>query len=396
MAELGTKAAQLLGLRLRRARLQRNWSQEGLCRGICAVSWLSKIEQGQAAASPEVLALLLDRLDLPHGGLTDGAPQLGEAVERQYELLFSGDEQALADAWPAFSALLPQLSYSLWCADALLLAAAHSRDVSAIDPSWAGLFDARQTALYLLLQGQARQASEWQPTDYFLLQAGIEAYEKGEYYAALPLLSQSYDRAARAGQAYLMLAAMSYTGNSYCNLLMPRQMEEAYTVARRLAVALGQTEMLETIEYNRASAQLEAGEYRQAHAYFSSLEQPGPMALHKLAVCCEKLGDRAGALRALDRAEQLTCDYPPPALAGAMLALVRFRLLHSDYLEQPAYGELLLGTFEELRRALPIGYATFHLPWVMEWYVARRQYKQAYQLACEFSGVNYLHTFPKN
>ena len=139
MAELGTKAAQLLGLRLRRARLQRNWSQEGLCRGICAVSWLSKIEQGQAAASPEVLALLLDRLDLPHGGLTDGAPQLGEAVERQYELLFSGDEQALADAWPAFSALLPQLSYSLWCADALLLAAAHSRDVSAIDPSWAAL-----------------------------------------------------------------------------------------------------------------------------------------------------------------------------------------------------------------------------------------------------------------
>ena len=31
-----------------RERLRRNWSQEGLCRGICAVSYLSKIEKGRA------------------------------------------------------------------------------------------------------------------------------------------------------------------------------------------------------------------------------------------------------------------------------------------------------------------------------------------------------------
>ena len=46
------------GAVIRRERLKRNWSQEGLCRGICAVSYLSKIEQGKTEASPEILRML--------------------------------------------------------------------------------------------------------------------------------------------------------------------------------------------------------------------------------------------------------------------------------------------------------------------------------------------------
>ena len=38
----------LFGFIIRRERVCRGWSQEGLCRGICAVSYLSKIEKGRA------------------------------------------------------------------------------------------------------------------------------------------------------------------------------------------------------------------------------------------------------------------------------------------------------------------------------------------------------------
>ena len=48
----------IAGLLIRRERLAHAWSQEGLCRGICGTSYLSKIEQGKAAASEEILALL--------------------------------------------------------------------------------------------------------------------------------------------------------------------------------------------------------------------------------------------------------------------------------------------------------------------------------------------------
>ena len=54
-----------VGTLIRRERLRQNLSQEGLCRGVCAVSYLSKIEQGKAAPSPEVTELLLHRLGVP-------------------------------------------------------------------------------------------------------------------------------------------------------------------------------------------------------------------------------------------------------------------------------------------------------------------------------------------
>ena len=58
------KGGDIAGLLIRQARLRLNWSQEGLCRGICAPSYLSKIEQGKASPSPEVTELLLRRLGL--------------------------------------------------------------------------------------------------------------------------------------------------------------------------------------------------------------------------------------------------------------------------------------------------------------------------------------------
>ena len=55
----------MIGMRIRRERIKRNWSQSGLCYGICAVSYLSKIEQGKMEVSEEILKLLLERLELP-------------------------------------------------------------------------------------------------------------------------------------------------------------------------------------------------------------------------------------------------------------------------------------------------------------------------------------------
>ena len=69
-----------VGFLLRRERLRRNWSQEGLCKGICTVSYLSKIEQGKAAASDELLGLLLKRMDLQWTG---GDRDLEETVMKR-------------------------------------------------------------------------------------------------------------------------------------------------------------------------------------------------------------------------------------------------------------------------------------------------------------------------
>ena len=74
-------SASFEGLIIRRERMAKSWSQDGLCAGICAVSYLSKIEKGKAGASREILALLMQRLEIVwHGG--EEAARAAELAER--------------------------------------------------------------------------------------------------------------------------------------------------------------------------------------------------------------------------------------------------------------------------------------------------------------------------
>ena len=143
-------------------------------------------------------------------------------------------------------------------------------------------------------------------------------------------------------------------------------------------------EDLRAMAYNRAATQVECGRYQEAYGYFSALERPRVMELHKLAVCCEGLGRTREALDALDRAETAPEEYPDRALCMEICGLVRRRLENPGYLRDPDYGAALMDVFHRCRRELPIGYAGFHLPWVLEWLTAGRQYKLAYELVREF------------
>ena len=109
--------------------------------------------------------------------------------------------------------------------------------------------------------------------------------------------------------------------------------------------------------------------------------------LHKLAVCCEALGRRDEALAAIDRvatARREERSEVSDELARKLCSLVRFRLENPDYLRRGEYGDALLDAFSRCRAELPIGFAAFHLPWVLEWHTANRQYRAAFELERDF------------
>ena len=93
------------GFIIRRERMRRDWSQDGLCRGICAASYLSKIEQGRVTASEDILRLLYERLSLPWYGGESAMSGLSERLGELYELAYSGEFEALNEE---LSALAPQ------------------------------------------------------------------------------------------------------------------------------------------------------------------------------------------------------------------------------------------------------------------------------------------------
>lgn len=376
------------GFIIRRERMRRDWSQDGLCRGICAASYLSKIEQGRVEASEDILRLLYERLELPWYGGESAMSGLSERLDELYELAYSGEFEVLREK---ISALAPQR-------DALLQSPA-APDIAVLEAAanWRGGTDAgvdagmeqylspRGLALLRLMQDRDAEAAAICPSALCSYWAGVAQYESGRSYtAAVENLQRAYSLAAGEGRARLMMLSRAYIGNCYCNQLDVENMEAHYTVAERLATALHDAGMLASIRYNRAATALETGDYESAYRYFSALEEPTAMALHKLAICCEKLGRRDEAFSALNRAAAVEDTHMPAGLAEEMLSLVRRRLENPDYLRDADYGAALLDCFERCRRELPIGYAGFHLPWLLEWYTANRQYKLAYELMNEF------------
>ena len=375
------------GFIIRRERMRRDWSQDGLCRGICAASYLSKIEQGRVEASEDILRLLYERLELPwYGG--ESAMSGLSGLDELYELAYSGEFEVLREK---ISALAPE--------NAALLQSPAAPDIAVLDAAanWRGGTDAgvdagmeqylspRGLALLRLMQDRDAEAAAICPSALCSYWAGVAQYESGRSYtAAVENLQRAYSLAAGEGRARLMMLSRAYIGNCYCNQLDVENMEAHYTVAERLATALHDAGMLASIRYNRAATALETGDYESAYRYFSALEEPTAMALHKLAICCEKLGRRDEAFSALNRAAAVEDTHMPAGLAEEMLSLVRRRLENPDYLRDADYGAALLDCFERCRRELPIGYAGFHLPWLLEWYTANRQYKLAYELMNEF------------
>lgn len=378
----------VVGFIIRRERMRRDWSQDGLCRGICAASYLSKIEQGRVEASEDILRLLYERLGLPWYGGEGALPALSERIDALYEQVYSGEFEALSEE---LSALAPQrdaLLQSPAAPDIAVLEAAanwHGGTDTGVDAGMEQHLSPRGLALLRLMQDRDAEAAAICPSALCSYWTGVAQYESGKSYtAAVENLQCAYSLAADEGRARLMMLSRAYIGNCYCNQLDAENMEAHYTVAERLAKALHDAEMLTTIRYNRAATALETGDYESAYRYFSALEEPTAMALHKLAICCEKLGRRDEAFSALNRAAAVEDTHMPAGLAEEMLSLVRRRLENPDYLRDADYGAALLDCFERCRRELPIGYAGFHLPWLLEWYTANRQYKLAYELMNEF------------
>ena len=376
------------GLLIRNARLEKNWSQEGLCHGICSVSYLSKIEQGKAEPSDEIAGALFARLGFNavlEKDFSDFAKKLSEDC---WEAVLSYD---FAGAQKLLSAAEDYKEKLLCCAfalDFMLLYELIKDDCEErpLLPVFEPYMNAEQLAFQRILQKKYDDAARLFPCAYTVFVCGKSAYTCGKALDAAELLQKAYDLAAAEGRAVIMLLSRMFLGNCCSNSGNIPAMLRHYAVAKRLAAALCDENSIRDISYNIASTQIEAGNYKEAYAYFSALENPRLMDLHKLAICCEKLGLKEEALAALRRAKGLAVpEYiDDPRLARNMLRLVRFRILNSGYLQSKIYRGLLFSVFEACRKSLPAGYAVFHLPWVLEWYASARQYRQAFELLRDF------------
>lgn len=373
------------GFVIKKERLRRNWSQEGLCKGICAVSYLSKIEQGKTEASEEILEALFKKLGISWLAKGKTLAEGREFIENWYEAVFSADIKKQEIYCEKAKSEFSCLENSELAPDFMLLRDFLSDGENALDERLEPCMDTRALAIQKLLKGEYYEAEKLYPSAFLYQRTGIDAYVRGDESTALEHLQKAYDLAAREGRARLMMLSKLFISNCYSNMADIEAMERHGKIAKRLALELGEEEYAETLDYNFAATKIETGDYEGAYAYFSNLKEPSAFSLHKLAICCEKLGKTEEALAAIEKEKEGKEEVPEyKSIADEACAIVRMRLENENYLSDEEYGARLLALFSRFRKEMPVGYARFHLPWVLEWYTANRRYKEAFELMKEF------------
>lgn len=393
----------LVGFRLREGRLRKNMSQEGLCRGICAVSYLSKIEQGRAEPGPDIVRLLFARLGVSYEDdplfLQESRALLHTLFEKHFrEEDCAAEEEELWRRGPRL--LQSPLCLTYWLARAFR--GQEPEEAYAALTPYAEYMDDDVRFLYELLRAHLtpfeegmqalRRAESLNPCSRVSYTAAGLLFGSGKYQEALRCCTQGYTRAAGEGCIPMMREISFLEALCYANLFQHTLMLRAFD--RTSALSQGDPEMLTRIDYNIGASFLEKGRFAEAlprlldaeRRYRDPTMHTGKdsrcMVFHKLAICCRELSHQEEARKWLAQAQS---ELPGlPEIYGRMLRLIELRLL-PQYNLNDEYFTLLQSLCAELGDALHHGYRQFHALFLMEALVARRRYREAYLLARELN-----------
>lgn len=391
--------SKFIGALIRRERLRRNLSQEGLCKGVCAVSWLSKIEQGKAEAGEDVLRPLLERLGIQYETDPDFLAKAEQIVEENYALHFSNrtEPPELAEKLEWLLQNQTRCAASPCFLDVLLLEAERNDTLPPELAEFASVMNGRQYAMYLYLrlrlngEDTAEELLRLSPRAYYTYVVACRRLENGKFLAAYGLYQRTYELAAREGEPLLMAQAQLGLGGCASADGDWAAMLEHYRTGRKLLQAVGDPDgAISVIDYNTAATYLDLGQPERALPLLESVGPRDALCCHKLAIALERLGRREEALEAVNKGRELEADSTAQPAIREMLDLVAYRLEHPGYLKDRAYSALMEDTFALLRRTMPAGFVRFHLPYYLEVLEAERRYKEAYRLVLELSDLSWV------
>ena len=449
---MNNNQARYAALLLKTRRKQKGWSQESVCKGICAVSYYSKIESGNVTPARSILKDLADALEMElpefeteesckdelHAGsqrknsLKTETPDLttektASKPESTRQASSSVSPQEIADLWQllrrghtvqAQEQFSEKLVPGSICSSARIVPHpelfdfAHpcSLDVLLL-MSLFGLFDLfsvfdpeelypclnnEQKAVCSLIAKDFDRAAFYCQEGWILLMAAFGRYQARQSdYQVLLRLEKAYDQAATEGYPYLMASASHIMGIVCANILDHPGAKEYFHRTYRLFNELNDEESLDQVRYNLGCLALEEGNALQALQWLEQVKSPSVMDLQKQVICLEWLGRKEEALLKMNLYKEANHAGWDPKLVDQIFELSRIRLCQSDWIHQEAYGKLLLDVYQELTRThTHKGFAQFHLPWVIQYLKANRQYAKAAAILENFPGKP-LFTLPE-
>lgn len=389
-----------IGYLIKYNRLKLNYSQEGLCKGICAVSYLSKIENGSAEPSPEIIDQLFKALNINY--LRD------EILFSKYKsLLFNffdktfhdeptteeEKELSTADEHLLYSEL--GLEYQLFRvyqlynkkdsikAKSLLKSLTLFKDY--MNESTLFLYQ----YIYSYLEEDfnkkfyaLQKADNLLPNSFVSLSMAGLMFSEGKYQEALAYCAIGYSRASDEGNFMVMKKITFIEGSSYANLFNHDLMLKSYK--KLLELCRKDYSIQADVNYNIGASYIEKQKYTEAIPHLLSAYSIYKddfkifLVCHKLAIAYCELNKKDEGYKYLEEAKKIY-NTDMPKLYYKMIHLVELRY-KDNYLDSEEYFTLLKEIYSTIKNEIHYGFKQFHSIFMIELYIHRRKYKEAFTI----------------
>ncbi len=400
-----------MGLLIRQKRLEQNLSQEGLCKGICVVSYLSKIEQGKVNPGLDIVEQLFAVLGITF--LTDE-----EKIKRLRGLLWEYFDCYFHDEDTAKLAEMIEQEQQDYENSELNLSWQLFRLYQSLDKEKENLpenaenqllklkelqiyMTKNQLFLYGILMGKNKKlrfeermqwlqlAGQQNMGSYVLCRQGHLCFKEGKYIEAVHYLELAYQMAAEEGNANVLLESSFLIATCYSNHDIDN-MKRYYQRAMELCRVI-RPELMYVIYYNIGATYAEYGYYEEAVEYLQKSKQfleeqdrertekdDWLLMYHKLAFSYIQLGRKDLGESCLSVAKEFMDEHTNGTIVK-MLRVIELRL-QENYMENPEYESLLKEVYETAGEELGYGFQVYHGRYLIELYKAKRRYKEALEI----------------
>lgn len=398
------------GALIKKKRLEMNLSQESLSKGICSISYLSKIESGKTDASEEVISLIYKRLFIAESVEASTLKSMFPLIDKALEELISGH---MIQAEKTYSELLKfkeQLEDSEAVIDWMILRgymATEAFDVDVLEETMTSIealatyFSEIQRYHFNILKGnllnfkhEYTASIDWFLKSMFINRSGavlknlgIAYFYTGDYMLAVEYGNEAYFMLMDQGNLKDGLIVSLFLAGAYSNM---GQVDKAIAIYKRVENLTQKFEHVESIfnvNYNLGATYLSVENHELALDYLKKAlsvatvvnDWQCALLYQKLALCYIGLKDMTSArtwIKTLREKMNLTGD----ASLKLSVEWLSHYLQTDDPVKNPAYLDAIQRTYNASKQDSHFGFHTMYGKYLVEAYKAQRRYKEALAL----------------
>ncbi len=391
------EVVKLLGLLIKKTRIEQNISQAGLCEGICSASYLSKIESGAVKANDEIYELLFEVMGIKYEYEQNLISKFKSLSSTWYEnCLFLGSHDYELER--ELLELSSQLIFSPMYLNAYLLNAMLAKEVkllNVVELNTSDLND-RQLLLYNYINSKAaskrgdhqlairylNQVKSHDAPFVYMDLAYLYAYF-GYYDDAIVSAMTAYEIYSKLGHVDCMFKMAAELSICYYNKF---DLDNAFNwdeVAERLSKVLNYEDAQAMIYYNRGATLTDFKNYEEAQYYLKkSLELSISLGIKDLFNTYQKLGINSAFLCDAETLRMCIEKIEDSEVSEEQqLTLELLKLMQqNNFTQSRNYCDILNTICKSFKNSVFKGKFYYFQSLLYDAYKSTRQYKKAIEL----------------